>query len=188
MRVTSGLARSRMLLAAITLSVMVALPAAASGKVEPAHGGRIPCSTVAQCRATNAHLAAAVRWQKKNRAHLALQLARTRSQTSTLDLWYVCRIGEVVYHVKASHCVRVVGCESGGNQHQVTSPTDASGLGQFLPSTWTGTAFGRAGFSVFDPLPNVLQMDAIAAGQGFNTRYGWRASHSCHGLSGPEAT
>lgn len=124
----------------------------------------------------------ALAWHKKEERHLRRQLAVKWAPTLT----WACKVGQVVYGVPVEHCKRVVGCESGGDRFQVTPPFSASGLSQFLPSTWAGTAFGRAGFSVFDPVAPVLQMDAIAKGQGFDTGYGWAASHYCHGLSGPE--
>ena len=49
------------------------------------------------------------------------------------------RIGEP----ERSWLLRVPGCESGWDPRQVTPPESASGLYQFLPSTWAGTPFGR---------------------------------------------
>src|SRR4029434_1451859 len=40
--------------------------------------------------------------------------------------------------------------ESGGNPYAVNRSSGASGLLQFLPSTWRSTPQGRAGMSVFD--------------------------------------
>ena len=44
--------------------------------------------------------------------------------------------------------------ESRGNPNAVNRSSGASGLGQFLPSTWRTTPQGRAGYSVFDPAAN----------------------------------
>jgi len=41
--------------------------------------------------------------------------------------------------------------ESGGNPNAYNERSHASGLLQFLPSTWAGTPQGRAGLSVFNP-------------------------------------
>ena len=48
--------------------------------------------------------------------------------------------------------LRVAICESGLDPYNVTPPYDASGLFQFLPSTWASTPF--AGQSIFDPVAN----------------------------------
>lgn len=42
--------------------------------------------------------------------------------------------------------------ESGGNPNAINPRSGASGLLQFLPSTWRTTPQGRAGLSVFDPI------------------------------------
>lgn len=44
--------------------------------------------------------------------------------------------------------------ESRGNPNAVNRSSQASGLGQFLPSTWRTTPAGRAGLSVFDAQAN----------------------------------
>ena len=44
--------------------------------------------------------------------------------------------------------------ESRGVSSAVNRRSGASGLGQFLPSTWRSTPQGRAGMSVFDPVAN----------------------------------
>ena len=57
-----------------------------------------------------------------------------------------------------SRIERIADCiiqrESRGNPAAVNRSSGASGLGQFLPSTWRGTPQGRAGLSVFDPVAN----------------------------------
>lgn len=135
--------------------------------------------------ASTACLERAVAWQKHDKARLQRQLAV--HWEPTID--YACRLGRVVYGVPVAHCKRVIRCESENNRWLINSPgrDTARGYAQFLPSTWAGTVFGRARFSIFDPIAPVLQMDAIAATQGFDTSYGWAASYHCHHLSGPEA-
>jgi hypothetical protein len=44
--------------------------------------------------------------------------------------------------------------ESRGNPNAVNPVTKASGLGQFLGSTWRTTPQGKAGYSVFNPAAN----------------------------------
>jgi Transglycosylase SLT domain len=48
----------------------------------------------------------------------------------------------------------IIAHESGGNARAVNRSSGASGLGQFLRSTWLTTPQGRAGLSVFDPTAN----------------------------------
>jgi hypothetical protein len=48
----------------------------------------------------------------------------------------------------------VIWLESHGNPRAVNPRSGASGLGQFLPSTWRTTPQGRAGLSIFDPIAN----------------------------------
>jgi hypothetical protein len=133
---------------------------------------------------TTACLHRALRWNVQQRHMLEKRLAI--KLRPTVD--YGCRLGYAAFGVPVAHCKKVVGCESGGDPNQVTPPYGASGYSQFLPSTFRGTPFGRIGFTAFDPVASILAMDQIAARQGFNTSYGWAASHHCHRLSGPEAS
>lgn len=48
----------------------------------------------------------------------------------------------------------VIWQESRNTPRAVNPRSGASGLGQFLPSTWRTTPQGRAGYSVFDPVAN----------------------------------
>src|SRR5919199_5023994 len=50
--------------------------------------------------------------------------------------------------------LRIAKCESGYNPNAVNRSSGASGLFQFLPSTWRSTPQGSAGASVFDPVAN----------------------------------
>lgn len=166
--------RCRLLLTLLLLLV----PVGAAHADTRAGGGRVAprCKTVIACRHD-------LDWARRDRQHLRRLLAVKWQPTAR----YACALGEVAYGVPVNDCLKVIGCESGGDRFQVTPPDGASGYSQFLPSTWRGTVFGRAGFSVFDPIAPILQMDQIAAHQGFDTGYGWAASYGCHHLSGPEA-
>src|SRR5262252_9177807 len=53
----------------------------------------------------------------------------------------------------------IIARESQGNPRAVNPRSGASGLGQFLPSTWRTTPQGRAGLSVFDPVANRAAVD-----------------------------
>ena len=60
--------------------------------------------------------------------------------------------------------------ESQGNPRAVNPRSGASGLGQFLPSTWRTTPQGKAGLSVFDPAANraaVAWMLSVGRGREF---------------------
>jgi len=52
--------------------------------------------------------------------------------------------------------LRVAKCESGYNPLAVNRSSGASGLFQFLPSSWANTPQGKAGQSVFDATANAL--------------------------------
>jgi len=67
--------------------------------------------------------------------------------------------------------------ESRGDPNAVNPRSGASGLGQFLRSTWATTPQGRAGFSVFDPVANraaVAWMIQAGRGREFATIGGCR--------------
>jgi len=60
----------------------------------------------------------------------------------------------------------IIARESGGNPRAVNPRTHASGLGQFVASTWATTPQGRAGFSVFDASANRAAIEyMLAAGR-----------------------
>ena len=50
--------------------------------------------------------------------------------------------------------LRVAKCESSYNPNAVNRSSHASGLFQFIPSTWASTPQAKAGKSVFDPVAN----------------------------------
>jgi len=71
----------------------------------------------------------------------------------------------------------IIRAESGGNPLAVNPRSKASGLGQFLPSTWLTTPAGRAGASVFDPVANrsmVNWMLSVGRAGEFSTYRGCR--------------
>jgi hypothetical protein len=66
----------------------------------------------------------------------------------------------------------VIWRESRGNPNAVNPRSRASGLGQFLPSTWASTPQGKAGYSVFNAAANreaVLWMLSVGRGREFDT-------------------
>lgn len=66
------------------------------------------------------------------------------------------RLASFIYRVPESTLRRLAFCESRMNPGAVNSSSGASGLLQFLPSTWAGNYYGRAGFSVLSPYANAL--------------------------------
>lgn len=50
--------------------------------------------------------------------------------------------------------LRVAKCESSYNPNAINRYSGASGLFQFMPSTWASTPQAKAGKSVFDPVSN----------------------------------
>jgi hypothetical protein len=60
----------------------------------------------------------------------------------------------------------IISHESQNNPRAVNPRSGASGLGQFLSSTWKTTPQGRAGLSVFDPAANRAAVEyMLAAGR-----------------------
>ena len=57
-------------------------------------------------------------------------------------------------NVSAARIRCIITHESENNPRAVNPRTGASGLGQFLRTTWLTTPQGRAGLSVFDPVAN----------------------------------
>lgn len=132
----------------------------------------------ARCQ-TKTCLVKAVAWQKKARHHAERELAHARG----LTIPYIARVVQVVYGVPAWQQEKVIGCESGGNPRSLNS-VGAGGVMQYLASTWRGTAFGRAGFSRFDPLAAMLAAGRFVSQNGgrWTASGGWAASYPCHGL------
>lgn len=81
---------------------------------------------------------------------------------------YAIRLASSTFGVSLWELRSVAACETGGsfNVFSYNRGSGASGLMQFLPSTWA--AQGIAGFSVWDPVANVLAAARIVA------REGWR--------------
>lgn len=99
-------------------------------------------------------------------------------------------LAAIAYHVDANLLYRIASCESTGTRVG-TGPrserslyalaknrsSTASGLGQFLDSTWRSSPF--SGFSVFSPYANALAMGyEVAAG---HAGWQWAASRGCWG-------
>jgi hypothetical protein len=114
------------------------------------------------------------------------------TNTTGLDAHaYLCRVGELAcpipgwrsylfanYPRIAAVLWSIALCESNGSATARNPRSGASGLLQFLSSTWLLTPQGRAGLSVFDGVAN---LDGAAWLYGQSGAAPWRASVRCHG-------
>jgi hypothetical protein len=73
---------------------------------------------------------------------------------------------------------RIISCESGWDRWEVTPPYSASGLAQFLPSTWRNLPRRISRHSVFHPVWNVIGMRYLRISDG-----SWR-EWTCAGIVG----
>jgi hypothetical protein len=80
------------------------------------------------------------------------------------------------YGISADLPLRVANCESGFNSLSKNRSSTASGVFQYIASTWSHTDAGKAGISVFDADANIkMAVSSIAA----NGTAPWNASRSC---------
>lgn len=80
------------------------------------------------------------------------------------------------YGISADLPLRVANCESGFQQSSKNRNSTASGVYQYLQTTWSHTEAGRAGISAFDADANVhMAIKSIASGGISN----WAASAAC---------
>lgn len=98
------------------------------------------------------------------------ELSAPVSEPSQADVAPVQPTGAASVLERRADCV--IWRESRGYAGAVNPRSGASGLGQFLPSTWRTTPQGRAGYSVFDPVANrqaVIWMLTVGRGREFAT-------------------
>lgn len=118
-------------------------------------------------------LVKAVRWHAKNERHLHHKLAARSPYTAA----YAIRLASAAFGVPAGDMRRIARCESGmGAQVTAEAGSGASGLFQFLGSTWRRTPF--ATFDVFDPVANALAAAQLVVHDG-----GWH-EWSCSSITG----
>lgn len=141
---------ARRLILSAVLSLVGACPATA--RTDTARADHGPCLTLGGCRAELARARAAVAWQRSVR----LALERRLHVRFVRDLVYSARLAAVTYGVPAGGLLSVAACESHGNLHARNRSSGAAGPMQFMPSTWRHNAYGRAGFSVDDPVAALL--------------------------------
>lgn len=88
-----------------------------------------------------------LRWRELQVRRLHRVLRQTSSVAEAINL------AAAVYDVSSATLWRKARCESGLEVY-ARNPSGASGLFQFLPSTWRSTPFG--GFSIWSPYANAL--------------------------------
>lgn len=81
------------------------------------------------------------------------------------------------YGISADLPLRIAQCESGYNQFSKNARSTASGVFQYLASTWVGTDEGKAGLNVFDADANIRAAIKYIASRGQATP--WNASKGC---------
>jgi len=108
----------------------------------------------------------AMRWRQEHKAVLWLKhevntlrarlVSRRRLQLHSPDSLEAIRLASVAYGVNAGLLVRRADCETGGSysRYAQNRTSGASGLFQFLPSTWQTTPYARE--SIWSPYANAL--------------------------------
>lgn len=81
------------------------------------------------------------------------------------------------YAISPDLPLRIAKCESGYNQFAKNRTSTASGVFQYLASTWSATDQGKAGLSVFDADANVKAAVSYIASRGHARP--WLASQNC---------
>lgn len=103
------------------------------------------------------------------RAQRAVRQAR-RALLARPSVDEAIHLSAVLFGVDEGRMRMVIGRESGFRPWAKNPNSTASGLGQFLDSTWASTPCGKAGLSVFSAYANALCM-------GWTIRYGGGWSH-----------
>jgi soluble lytic murein transglycosylase-like protein len=101
-----------------------------------------------------ARRAVQARKDANKRGRTIQRLRRTLAHDTTV--YEAFRLAETIYGVDDALLRRKAWCESRFNPRAKNRHSTASGIGQFLDSTWASTPFGR--FSVFSPVANILAM------------------------------
>lgn len=106
---------------------------------------------------------------KERKAHKADRRRLVRIIRHRTDVPEAIRLAAFTYGVDRWKMRRIAFCESRLDPGARNGSSGASGLMQFLPSTWASNRYGAAGFSVWSPL-------AAALGSAYHaSRYGWGA-------------
>lgn len=112
-----------------------------------------------ECRAALRRALAAIEWQRQARV--------TDANRGGYGPMHALRLASALYGVPLRELVTVARCESHLNPRAKNRHSTASGLLQFLDSTWRRA--GLPGFSVFDEYANALAAARLVVKDG-----GWR--------------
>lgn len=115
----------------------------------------------------------AIRWHEANERHLRRELA----VRYTRDATYAIRLASAAFGISETDMRTIAQCESNlGAQKYAEAGSGASGLFQFLPSTFARTPF--AGFDIFDAEANAMAAAWLVRKDG-----NWR-EWSCSSITG----
>lgn len=106
-------------------------------------------------------------WQYKLEKKDHARTTKLLRKKTYRDVAYAISLASSTFGVPTSELWAVARCETGGtfNPYARNSSSSASGLFQFLDSTWANQ--GISGFSVYDPVANALGAARIVARQGW---------------------
>ena len=107
-------------------------------------------------------------------SHTSVQIGRDYGQGEVQDL---IRKYSAEYGISAEAPLCIAKLESGFNANSKNKSSSASGVYQYLDSTWRSTDEGKAGLSVFDADSNVRAAIKYMASRG-NARP-WTVAKSC---------
>jgi hypothetical protein len=156
-------ARMRFFCGAVCTTFVLAFPAGAGAS--PIAGGA-PEQSAAWSSATYAgHGAEYWHWEYVMAERRAHRLERARRWRPTSH--YAMRLAAAAFGVPFADLRAVAMCETGGtlSPFERNTGSGASGLFQFLASTWRRTTFAR--FSRFDPVASSLAAAQIVADEGW---------------------
>lgn len=116
-----------------------------------------------------AKAAAAVAWQRHERV-------RDTERATGFGVMHALRLASALYDIPVGQLVGVANCESHLDPNAKNRTSTASGLLQFLDSTWARA--GLPGFSVFDPYANALAAARLVKQDGSWREWqcGWAAA------------
>lgn len=100
-----------------------------------------------------AKLRKVVRLNRQHRAE-ARRYRKVLRTSPTIDR--AIRLAAFTHGVPVSTMRRIAFCESRFNPRAKNPSSTASGLFQFLDTTWAGNRYGAAGFSVWSPFANAM--------------------------------
>ncbi|MFP5261001.1 MAG: transglycosylase SLT domain-containing protein [Blastocatellia bacterium] len=139
-------------------------PQSNSIEINPPYGPALPTEIISRARPSN---------RPSPRPSLSGYSGRNYSKEEVIQL---IKDYSAQYGISADLPLSVAKCESGYNQFSKNRNSTASGVFQYIRSTWSHTEAGVLGLSPFDADANVrMAIKSIASGGIGN----WNASKSC---------